>query len=63
MAINGAAMISWLFPRRLIGLGLPGDPALSYAVVGILASTAGAITLRLIETLNPLWRDLYPDLA
>ena len=49
MAINGAAMISWLFPRRLIGLGLPGDPSVSYAVVGILASTAGAIALRLIE--------------
>jgi hypothetical protein len=49
MAVNGAGMISWLFARRLVDLGLPGDPVVSYAVVGILASSAGVIALRLVE--------------
>jgi MFS family permease len=49
MAFNGADMISWLFTRRLVGLGLPGNPAVSYAAAGILASAAGAIALRLVE--------------
>jgi MFS family permease len=49
MAVNGAGMISWLFTRRLVGLGLPGDPAVSYAAVGIAASMAGVIALRLVE--------------
>jgi hypothetical protein len=49
MVINGAGMISWLFPRRLVGLGLPGDPAVSYAAAGILSSAAGVIALRLLE--------------
>ncbi len=48
-AVNGADMISWLFTRRLVELGLPGDPAVSYAAVGILASAAGVISLRLVE--------------
>jgi hypothetical protein len=50
MAINGAGMISWLFARRLVDLGLPGDPAVSYAAVGILSSAAGVLALRLAET-------------
>jgi len=50
MVVNGADMISWLFTRRLVDLGLPGDPVVSYAVVGILASSAGFIALRLVET-------------
>jgi sugar phosphate permease len=42
-------MISWLFARRLVDLGLPGDPVVSYAAVGILSSAAGVIALRLVE--------------
>jgi len=49
LALNGADMISWLFPRRLVELGLPGDPAVAYAAIGILSSAAGAIALRLVE--------------
>jgi hypothetical protein len=49
MAVNGAGVISWLFARRLVDLGLPGDPAVSYAAVGILASSIGVIALRLAE--------------
>ena len=41
MAVNGADMISWLFARRLVDLGLPGDPVISYAAIGILSSAAG----------------------
>jgi hypothetical protein len=49
MVFNGADMISWLFTRRLVELGLPGDPAVSYAAAGILSSAAGVIALRLVE--------------
>jgi hypothetical protein len=49
MAFNGADMISWLFTRRLVELGLPGDPAVSYAAAGILSAAAGASALRLVE--------------
>jgi MFS family permease len=49
MAVNGADMISWLFARRLVDLGLPGDPVISYAAIGILSSAAGVIALRLVE--------------
>jgi hypothetical protein len=49
MAINGAGMIGWLFPRRLVGLGLPGGPVLGYTVVTILSSVAGIIALRSAE--------------
>lgn len=48
-AVNGAGMISWLFPRRLVELGLPGGPVLSYTAVGVLSSAAGAAALRLVE--------------
>jgi hypothetical protein len=49
MAINGAGMTGWLFPRRLVGLGLPGGPVLGYTVVTILSSAAGVIALRSAE--------------
>jgi hypothetical protein len=49
MAVNGADMVSWLFARRLVDLGLPGDPVVSYAALGILSSAAGVIALRLVE--------------
>jgi MFS family permease len=48
-AVNGAGMISWLFTRRLVELGLPGDPAVSYAAIGIASSMAGVVALRLVE--------------
>jgi hypothetical protein len=48
-AVEGAGMIGWLFPRQLVNLGLPGDPAVSYAVAGVLASVAGAVALRVME--------------
>jgi MFS family permease len=49
MAINGAGMVGWLFPRRLVGLGLPGGPVLGYTVVAILSSAAGVFALRSAE--------------
>jgi hypothetical protein len=48
-AVNGTDMVSWLFTRQLVGLGLPGNPAVSYAAVGILAMAAGVIALHIAE--------------
>ncbi|WP_223167320.1 MFS transporter [Nonomuraea sp. SYSU D8015] len=48
--VNGAVMISWLFPRQLIALGFPGDPTLWYAALGIVSSAAGAAALRLVQS-------------
>ncbi|SEG91675.1 Major Facilitator Superfamily protein [Nonomuraea solani] len=47
--VNGAGVIGWIFPRRLVELGFPGDPTLWYTALGLLASVAGAVTLRLVE--------------
>jgi len=46
---NGAGIVTWLFPRQLVGLGFPDDPVLWYAATGIGASVAGAAVLRLVE--------------
>ncbi|MFC1412516.1 MFS transporter [Streptacidiphilus sp. N1-12] len=49
MAVSGAEVISWLFARRLVSLGLSGNPVVSYAIVGLLSTVAGVIALRLVE--------------
>jgi MFS transporter, DHA3 family, tetracycline resistance protein len=49
MIVNGAGMVSWLFPRQLVELGFPSDPVLWYTALGILASAAGAAALRIVE--------------
>jgi hypothetical protein len=43
-AVNGAGMISWLFPCRLVELGLPGGPVLSYTAA-LIACTAIPVAL------------------
>lgn len=47
--VNGAAITTWLFPRRLVELGFPRDPVLWYTALGILSAAAGAVALRLVE--------------
>ncbi|MGP4101037.1 MFS transporter [Nonomuraea sp. KM90] len=48
--VNGATMITWIFPRQLVALGFPaGDPTLWYTGLGILASLAGVVALRAVE--------------
>ena len=47
--INGASMVSWLFPRQLVDLGFPGDPVLWYSAFGVASFAAGAAALRVVE--------------
>jgi MFS family permease len=47
--VNGAGMIAWLFPRRLVDLGFPSDPVLWYTALGILSSAVGVAALRIVE--------------
>jgi predicted MFS family arabinose efflux permease len=49
MIINGAGMVSWLFPKQLVDRGFPQDPALWYTALGILAYAVGALALRVVE--------------
>jgi hypothetical protein len=49
MIINGASIISWLFPRQLVDLGFPADPVLWYTALGIACFAAGILALRWVE--------------
>lgn len=49
MTINGAGVITWLFPRQLVDLGFPSDPILWYTALGILGSAVGVLALRVVE--------------
>ncbi len=49
MIINGAGVVSWLFPRQLVDIGFPGDPVPWYAGIGIVSFAVGAIALRFVE--------------
>jgi hypothetical protein len=49
MIINGAGMITWLFPRQLVDLGFPADPVLWYTAIGTSSFAAGAVALRFVE--------------
>ena len=46
---EGATIIGWLFPERLVSLGFSGDPVLSWTVIGILSFMVGAVSLSLVE--------------
>ncbi len=46
---EGASIIGWLFPKRLVSLGFSGDPVLSWTVIGILSFMVGAVSLRVVE--------------
>jgi MFS family permease len=50
MIVNGAGMVSWLFPQRLVDLGFPNNPILWYTALGIVASALGAAALRIVES-------------
>jgi hypothetical protein len=49
LLINAASVIAWLFPRRLVDLGLVGDPVPWYTALGIVSFAAGAVALRAVE--------------
>lgn len=50
MIINGAGVITWLFPRQLINVGFPDDPVLWYTALGIFSSAVGVLALHIVET-------------
>jgi MFS family permease len=49
LLVNGAAMTTRLFPKRLVSLGLPGNIVLWYTALGMLALAAGVAALRALE--------------
>ncbi len=49
LVLNGASVVTWLFPKQLINLGFPSDPILWYSALGILSSLLGAVVLRAVE--------------
>jgi MFS transporter, DHA3 family, tetracycline resistance protein len=48
LVLNAAGMVAWLFPRRLVDLGFPGDPRLWYAAFGVAGAAAGVAALRAV---------------
>jgi MFS family permease len=49
MILNGAGVITWLFPKQLINLGFPSDPLLWYTTLGIIASAVGVVALHIVQ--------------
>jgi predicted MFS family arabinose efflux permease len=49
MTVNGAAMISWAFPKQLVDRGFPSSPVLWYAALGILSFGVGILALHFVE--------------
>jgi MFS family permease len=49
MLVNGAGMVTWLFPRQLVNLGFSQDPVLWYSALVISCFAVGAVTLRVVE--------------
>jgi predicted MFS family arabinose efflux permease len=49
MLINGAGVITWLFPRQLVDLGFPGELVLWYTALCVLSFAAGVVALRIVE--------------
>lgn len=46
---EGASIIGWLFPKRLVSFGFSSDPLLSWTVIGILSFVVGAVSLHVVE--------------
>jgi MFS transporter, DHA3 family, tetracycline resistance protein len=49
MLINGAGVITWLFPRQLADLGFPHEFVLWYTALGVVSFGFGIAALRLVE--------------
>jgi predicted MFS family arabinose efflux permease len=49
MLMNGASVVSWLFPKQLVHLGLPSDPVVWYTAVGICSSGVGVVALHIVQ--------------
>jgi MFS family permease len=49
LLINGAGVITWLFPRQLVNLGFPHGLVLWYTVLGVVSFGCGIAALRMVE--------------
>jgi MFS family permease len=49
LLLNGASMVTWLFPKQLITLGFPSQPILWYTGLGLLAAGTGVVALHVVE--------------
>ncbi len=49
MLINGAGVITWLFPRQLVNLGFPHELVLWYTALGVVSFGCGIAALRVVE--------------
>jgi MFS family permease len=48
--VNGAAMVSWVFPKQLVDRGFPSSPVLWYTALGVVSFGAGVLALHLVES-------------
>lgn len=49
LLINGAGVITWLFPRQLVDLGFPRELVLWYTALGVVSFAVGIVALRVVE--------------
>lgn len=49
MLINGAGVVTWLFPRQLVDLGFPRELILWYTALGVVSFALGIVALRMVE--------------
>ena len=49
MLLNGAGVITWLFPRQLVDLGFPRELVLWYTALGVVSFAVGIVALRMVE--------------
>jgi MFS family permease len=49
MIVNGAGVISWLFPKQLVTLGFPNDPLLWYTALGVFSFAGSVVALHIVE--------------
>ncbi len=49
LVLNGASVVTWLFPKQLINLGFPSDPIIWYSALGVLSSLLGVAVLHAVE--------------
>ncbi len=59
LIVNGAGVVVWLIPKRLVALGFPNDPVLWYTGLLVVASAAGVVALRLAERRTRFLRANY----
>jgi predicted MFS family arabinose efflux permease len=59
LIVNGAGVVVWLIPKRLVTLGFPNDPVLWYTALLVVASAAGVVALHVVERRTRFLRSSY----